>query len=498
MVWTVHNGFPFDETQLAVAEVAQTSVRTTSVSSRSLNSTRVQLRAREPFRNYRLLFIYVFVCSWSTGYADTTTDWPAFRGPGGRGIAEGFTLPTDWNADPDSGQLQGIRWQIPVPGLGHSSPVIFGDRIFLITAVASAGKAELKVGTGGDPNAADDNEEQTWLVLCYDKKNGQEIWRKSAYQGKPRATRHAKATHANTSVSVSEDGKYLLAFLGSEGLYCYDLDGQLIWQRDLGTINISKYGIGWGFASSPSICGDRIALVCDDPSDPFVMAMEVDTGKDIWRVSRKEICERSWGTPLIHANGKQTQVVVNGWPWIVSYDLDSGDELWRVEGGGDNPVPTPFEAHGWFYITNAHGADSPIYVVKPDARGDLTSKVGDTNEGLVWSIRRGGCYMSTPVVYGDYLYLGNSNGVVRCFHAKTGEKLFENRLGSNAGIIASLVAGDNKIYCASENGFVYVLAPGSEFKLLASNPVGEPCFATPALSEGKIYLRTTERLIAIE
>ena len=444
-----------------------------------------------------------------------STNWPSFRGTGARGVAEGFPVRTSWNAGrnegKDSNAVDNVLWQIEVPGLGHSSPVIFGDKVFLITAVARNGQAPLQVESGGKPTAADDNGEQDWLVLCYDKTSGKELWRKTAQQGKPRATRHAKATHANTSVSV--DGENVLAFLGSEGLHCFDMDGNLKWSRDLGVINISKYGIGWGFASSPAVHKDRIAIVCDDPENPFVAVLRLSDGTEVWRNSRKDICERSWGTPLIHSGVDATQIVVNGWPWILSYDLQSGKELWRIKGGGDNPIPSPFEAHGNIFVTNAHGGPAPIFVVRPNARGDLSSEITDeksdspkTNqdssnnksESIVWSVEKGGSYMSTPVVYGDYIYLGNSNGVVRCFHALTGAKIYEKRLDRGAGIIASLIASDGKVFCASENGNVYVLQAGPEFKVLATNPMSEPCLASPAISSGVLFFRTTKRLIAIQ
>ncbi len=438
-----------------------------------------------------------------TIYAQEATDWPGFRGLGARGVAEGFPLRTAWNADSKSGELEGVLWQIPIPGLGHSSPVVFGDKVFLITAIADAGEAELQVGPGGNTNAAEDGGSQSWVVFCFDKTTGQEIWSKTAHQGPPKATRHTKATHANTSVCV--DGQNVLVFLGSEGMYCYDMAGNLRWSRDLGVIDVSKYGIGWGYASSPALFKDRIAIVCDDPKQPYAAVLSLKDGQELWRVSRSEICERSWGTPLLHTENDTTQMIVNGWPWIVSYDLATGKELWRIEGGGDNPVPTPFEAHGWIYITNAHGGKAPIYVIKPDARGDLSAaELGDSSraersaDAIVWSNDQGGCYMSTPVVYGDYLYLGNSNGVLRCFHAKTGEKIYEERLGAAAGVIASLVAADGKVICASENGTVYVLRPGPKFEVLAKNSIGEPCFATPAISADVLYIRSTKRLIAIK
>ncbi|MGH1362713.1 MAG: FG-GAP-like repeat-containing protein [Calditrichia bacterium] len=424
-------------------------------------------------------------------------NWPSFRGPSATGIADGFPTRRSWNADSTAGEIKGVLWRAEIPGLGHSSPIVFGDRIYVASAISEQGDAPLMVGRGGKSTAASDSGKQSWVVFCYNKKTGKEIWRRTARQGEPQASRHMKATHANTSLAT--DGKSLVAFFGSEGLYCYDLDGKLLWEKDLGVINISKYGIGWGYSSSPVVHDGRIALVCDDPANPFVVVLQLSDGKELWRVSRKDICERSWGTPLIHSSKQKTQLIINGWPWVVSYDLESGEEIWKIRGGGDNPVPTPFEANGWIYVTNAHGGKSPIYVIRPEATGDITPSIeAPANEGIVWSVERGGSYLSTPVVYGEYLYLGNTNGSVRCFNAITGEMLFQERLDIGAGIISSLVAADGKIYCASENGKVYVLAAGPEFKLLSRNEMGEPCFATPAISEGVVYFRTTGSLVAIK
>jgi outer membrane protein assembly factor BamB len=423
-------------------------------------------------------------------------DWPSFRGPHGKGVSTGHPLPTSWNADPAAGPVTGIRWKSPVPGLGHSSPVIVDGRIYVATAVRKTGKAPLKLGVGGESTAADDSEEQAFVVLAYDAGTGREVWRRTAREGQPRTTRHQKATHANTTLAT--DGSRLVAFFGSEGLYCYDLAGRLLWSRDLGVINVSKYGIGWGYASSPAIHGRRIALLCDDPGDPYLVVLNLDDGKEVWRVSRKGICERSWGTPLIHAAGSAVQVVANGWPWSVSYDLETGKERWRIGDGGDNPIPTPFEANGWLYLTSAHGGKAPVYAIRPEARGDLTPGGDRVNEGLVWAAKGMGAYISTPVVYGDYIYLAAANGVIRCLNARTGEKKFEERLpGGSRQIYASLVAGDGKVYVCSLEGDVNVLRAGPAFEVLACNQMGEPCFATPAILNGTVYFRTTGSLVAI-
>ncbi len=413
--------------------------------------------------------------------------WLAFRGSGGRGVADANPLPTAWDATSNDSVL----WRAPVPGLGHSSPIIWDRRIFVPTAVQSTGEPPLLLGRDGAPNAAEDVE-QSWLVLGYDRASGAGLWRTTARKGIPRAARHLKATHSNTTLST--DGQRLVAFFGSEGLYCYDLDGNLLWDRDLGVINISKYGIGWGYASSPTIHQNRIVLICDDPSGPFITVLSLSDGRELWRQSRNGISERSWGAALIHAGQTRTQIVANGWPWIVSYDLETGEELWRLPGGGDNPIPSPFVANGLLYITNAHGGKAPIYAIRPDdARGELTPD----SDAVAWSVESGGSYISTPVVYGDYIYLGNTNGVVRCFHAKTGEVAYQTRLDPGASVLSSLVAGDGKVYCASEDGLVYVLKAGPDFEILARNPLGEPCFATPAIADGTMYFRTTRSLIAI-
>ncbi len=444
-----------------------------------------------------VLLIAFLVISPAVLEANEEQNWSSFRGTDGRGVADGFSVRSSWNVDSAAGKIEGVSWRRDVPGLGHASPTIFGDRIFLATAIAEQDDVPLMLGRGGKPTAADDNGEQSWVILCYDKRSGEELWRRTAYQGRPRATRHVKASHANTSVVT--DGRHLVAFFGSEGLYCYTLDGDLLWKKDLGVVDISKYGIGWGYSSSPAVHKDRIVLVCDDPDNPYIVTLRLSDGKELWRVSRDGICERSWGTPMIHSSPEKTQVVVNGWPWIVSYDLATGEEIWKIKGGGDNPVPTPFESNGWIYITSSHGGQSPIYVVRPEAQGDITpSAEKPANESIVWSTTKGGSYMSTPVVYKGHLYLGNTNGTVRCFNASTGQKIYEERLEVGAGIFSSLVAADDKIYCASENGTVYVLAAEPEFTVLARNALGEPCFATPAISEGVLYFRTTGSLIAIQ
>lgn len=432
-----------------------------------------------------------------TAYASKgAQNWPAFRGAGARGVADGYPTAATWNADASAGDLSGVLWKAEVPGLGHSSPIIWENRIFVATAVRLAGKAPLRIGYYGDTKAAQDNDEQRWMILCFDKKTGKPLWERTLRTSKPGAARHEKATHANTTIVT--DGKRLVAFFGSEGLYCLDLNGKLLWSKDLGVVNISKYGIGWGYGSSPALYRDRIVLQCDDPANPFIAAFRLSDGTELWRTPRKGDCERSWGTPLIHNDGGRVQVVANGWPFIVSYDLKNGRELWRLSGGGDNPIPTPFVADGLIVVTNAHGGKAPLYAIRPDARGDITLSDGQTSsDSIVWSVPNGGTYISTPVVYNGYIFLANHNSILRCFDFKTGGKMYEERLGLDSACSASLVAADGKIYCPAEEGVVYVLKAGAGFEVLAKNQMGEPCLATPAVSEGVLYFRTSGSLLAI-
>jgi outer membrane protein assembly factor BamB len=429
--------------------------------------------------------------------AAASAHWPAFRGPNGSGVADGYPMPTRWNADPAAGGEAGIVWKTPIPGLGHSSPIIWNDRIWLATAVRNAGEAPLRLGLYGDGDAADDNGVQRWMIYCLDTATGRVVWTRTLRTGKPRAERHMKATHANTTLVT--DGRHLVSFFGSEGVHCHTLEGDLLWSRELGVINVSKYGIGWGFGSSPTLFRDRILLQCDSPDDPYLVALSLSDGKELWRARRKDLCERSWATPFVHESGGRVQVVTNGWPFVVSYDFMTGKELWRLRAGGDNPIPTPIAAHGLIYVANGHGAESPLFAVHPDAAGDISLKADESrNAHIEWSVPRNGAYIVTPLVYGDLLYSATNNGVLRCYDAKTGARQYESRLGDGTSAFsASPVAGDGKIYWTSEDGDVYVVRAGRTFDLLAHNRMGESCLATPAVWRGTLFFRTRHHLVAI-
>jgi outer membrane protein assembly factor BamB len=279
------------------------------------------------------------------------------------------------------------------------------------------------------------------------------------------------------------------------------MNGKPIWQKDFGILDSGFFMVPeaqWAFASSPIIHDDRVIIQVDVQKDSFVAALDLATGKEIWRTARKDV--PTWSTPAVSTADGVNQVIVNGWKHIGGYDLSTGKELWRMEGGGDIPVPTPIASHGLIFITNSHGGKSPVYAVKPTAQGTITLKDAETsNAHIAWSAARDGAYMQTPLVYGDTLYVCKDNGVLSAFNVKTGERYFQTRLADGkTGFSASPVASNGRLYYTSEEGDVYVVRAGTTFEQLAVNPLGEVAMATPAISEGVMFFRTRGHLIAIE
>jgi outer membrane protein assembly factor BamB len=442
----------------------------------------------------------VAACAGVAGAAQV--NWPSFRGPGANGLAPGAATATAWNVQ----KSENVLWQTPIPGLGHSSPIIWGDRLYVTTAVNERKTAPLKVGLYGDPKSADDNDEQQWRVYCLDRKTGALLWQSTACQGVPPVKRHPKATHANCTMAT--DGTNVLAFFGSAGLYCYDLDGHLRWKKDLGILraNPTVYNdapdptgwmLEWGFASSPILFEGRLFVQCDVLTNGFVAAFNAADGRELWRTRRDDTA--TWSTPNICTAGPRPQLIVNGWKHMGGYDLQTGKEIWRLSGGGDCPVPTPLMWRDLIFLVSAHGPRSPIYAVRADAVGDISLRAGaSTNQYLAWSVRRGGSYMQTPLVYGDFLYNCQTDGVLSCYQAATGSLVYKERLGSGGdGFTASPVASNGKLYFTSERGAVYVVKPGAAFTVLATNQMDEICMATPAISRETLFFRTQGHVIAI-
>jgi outer membrane protein assembly factor BamB len=293
----------------------------------------------------------------------------------------------------------------------------------------------------------------------------------------------------------------VVSFFGSEGLYCHDFNGTLLWKKDFGILDAAFFRVPraqWGFASSPIIHDGVVLLQCDVLKNSFLAALDLETGKILWKKPRNDL--PAWSSPAVYSDGSKTQVLVNGYRNIGGYDFRTGAELWRFHGGGDIPVPTPVTGHGLAFITNAHGKSAPIYAIKLDSRGDVSLEDGKaSSEQVPWSVNRGGAYMQTPILYGDYFYNCRDNGVLACFEAKTGRLVFQARLGSGfGGFTGSPVASGGKIYYVSEVGDVVVIKAGvPELKILAKNPLGEICLSTPAISNGELFFRTRTQLISI-
>jgi outer membrane protein assembly factor BamB len=421
-------------------------------------------------------------------------DWPQFRGTDASGIAEGFSLPTTWDAKRGTN----VIWKTSIPGLGLSSPIVWGDEIFLTTAISGKVDASLKIGLYGDITSVQDNTPHEWRLYALEKETGRVKWQRTVYQGVPKIKRHTKNSHANSTLAT--DGERLIAFFGSEGLYAYDLTGQQLWKKDLGVLDAGFYMVPeaqWETGSSPVIHDGRVIVQADVQKNSFLAMFDAKDGREVWRVARNDV--PTWSTPTILRVGSQTHILVNGMRHVGAYDFGTGKEIWKLSGGGDIPVPTPVASGGLVYITNAHGSDSPVYAIRETATGDVSLKNPETsNAGVVWTAPRSGGYMCTPLVYRGLVYIVRFNGVLNVFDAKTGDKKYEARLaGATSAFTSSPVANDGKVYISSEDGQVFVIAAGSKYEVIAMNEMSTPILATPAISEGRLFLRTGDQVMAI-
>jgi outer membrane protein assembly factor BamB len=423
-------------------------------------------------------------------------NWPSFRGERASGVADGQPTPTKW----DAVKGENIAWKVAIPGLSLASPIVWGDRVFVVTAVSSdPAKETFRHGLYGDVDPAADVSKHAWKVYALDKRSGKIIWERVAHEGVPKTKRHTKSSQASSTPAT--DGKYVVAFFGSEGLYTYDWSGKLLWSKDLGLMNAGWFydpDYEWGSASSPIIYKNMVIVQCDRQKDSFIAAFDVKTGKQIWRTERDEI--PSWGTPTIYENPqtKRAELIAHATKFIRGYDPLSGKELWRLGPNSEVTAPTPFVAHDLIYVTNGYRFIQPIYAIRPGAKGDISLQ-GDATQSdhIAWSTKNGGPYMPTPVVYGELLYTTNNSGILTVYNAKSGERVYRQRIGSGGAYSASVVAADGKIYFTSEDGEIFVIKAGNKYELLAQNPMGEVLMATPAISDGIIFIRGLKHLFAI-
>ncbi len=420
--------------------------------------------------------------------------WPSFRGPQASGMAERQNLPDRW----DGKTRENILWRTPIPGLAHSSPVVWGQRIFVTSASSSDPNATFRPGLYGDGDASKDRSRHRWIIYALDKRAGKVLWERVAHEGVPVDKRHIKSTYANSTPAT--DGRIVVAWFGSQGVFAYDVNGRFLWKVDLGRLDLGAYDIPtyeWGPASSPIIWNNLVILQCDTQSDSFILALDANSGKTVWKTERDEL--PSWGTPTVAMTSVGPVLVANASNYIRGYDPRTGKELWRLGGSSKITAPTPVFSDDMFVIVSGRAPERPIFAVKAGARGDLTLPEGkSSSEAIAWSHTGRGSYMPTPLIYNGILYVLANNGLLDAYNWQTGEELYRQRLPLvGSGFSASPVAADGKLYLSNEDGEMLVIAAGQKFAHIATNSMGEMLMATPALSEGVMYVRSSTSLFAI-
>jgi outer membrane protein assembly factor BamB len=416
-------------------------------------------------------------------------NWPGWRGDG-LGISSETNLPQKWSEN------EGVMWKTPIPGAGHSSPIVWGDRVFVTTGLPEDPNVETFRGgvfMGGDRSKPDASE-YAYRVICLNADNGDILWSQAVVRQTPKTRRHTKNTYA--SETPVTDGKVVFASFGSSGLYALDFEGAVLWQRDLGLL---RGRTGWGTSSSPILYRNTVIVNCDSDDDSYIAAFDKATGDPVWRSERDE--GASWGTPfLFKANGRAT-VVTNATRRMRGYEADTGKLLWEYGGGSRISVPSPVSTQGLVFLSSGHNMmrQCPIIAVHAEAMGDITPPRGQsTSDGVAWSHGSGGPYVTSPIAIGDYLYVPLDKGVLACYEARTGKTVYEDqKLGTRNTVTASPMAADGKLYLQTEDGECYIIKQGPVFEILGVNKLDETFCASPAVSAGRIYLRGRKHLYCV-
>lgn len=421
----------------------------------------------------------------STSSADRF--WPQWRGPLGNGVAPHARPPLEWS------ETSNVRWKVELPGRGSSTPIVWGDVVFVTTAVPSdkplkprtapaAPRADLR----RNPEVGPASQSQAFVVMAIGRDDGKLRWRKTVREEFPHEGSHKDGTFA--SPSAVTDGERLYASFGSRGLYCLDFKGRLLWEKDLGLMT-TKMSFGEG--ASPALHGDQLVVNWDHEGDSFVVAFDKKTGKELWRTPRDE--KTTWATPLVVAHGGTTQVVTGATSRTRSYDLASGRLLWEGPGLTQNTIPSPVFGDGLLYLTSGFRG-SALYAVKLAlAKGDITG-----TPAIAWSYDKDTPYVPSPLLYQGGLYFLKSNSAILTrLDAATGEKHFSERLEPLSNVYASPVAADGRVYVVSREGVTAVLQAGRELKVLSVNTLEDGFDASPALVDGDIYMRGKKWLYRI-
>lgn len=414
--------------------------------------------------------------------AQSDAHWPQWRGPFFNGMARG-DAPTVWS------DTKNIKWKAQIPGRGFSTPVIWGERIFLTTAIPSgkaaeeSAPAEGRRGGGGGPLV-----EHRFEVLCLDRKTGKVLWQRTAKVATPHEGYH-RAYGSFASNSPITDGRYVYAFFGSRGLYCYDFNGKLIWEKDFGVQ--MKMRLAFGEGAAPLLLRDQLFVVFDHEGESFIVSVDKRNGKELWRSQREE--RSSWSTPLAIEHNGRTEIIVSATNKVRSYDARTGKILWESAGLGANVIPVPVYHNGMVYVMSGY-RDPKLMAIKLGKEGDITG-----SDAIAWSHTRGLAYTTSPVLYDNKLYVVTDNGMVSAFNATTGEPFYaQTRLPKSYNLKASPVGANGKLYLATEDGDVVVLKMGEKFEVLSVNTLEDQIFiATPVIAAGEIYLRGQNTLFCI-
>ncbi|REJ76795.1 MAG: serine/threonine protein kinase [Acidobacteria bacterium] len=447
----------------------------------------------------------------SPAWSLSTDNWPSFRGADALAVADDDPrLPITWST------TENVAWKAEVPGLAWSSPVVWGDLVYVTTVVSEGEIEEPRMGlyfpygspeSGGMPTKDGQLMERSrdvhqWWVYAFRFEDGEVAWKTQVHQGIPRWDRHLKNTYG--SETPVTDGKRIYAYFGNLGVFALDAkSGELQWEKRFAP---KKTRLGWGPAASPVVHGNSLFIVNDNEEESYVVALDTATGNEGWKVARDE--ESNWATPFVWEHDGRTEVITVGSNLVRSYDLE-GKELWRLSGMDSITIPQPFSEHGLLYITSGYIGDKikPVFAIRPGATGDISLEEGqNSNEYVVWYNDSAGPYHPTPLVYGDYYFTLLDLGFFTVHDAKTGEELYftdsqkQNKevrqrvARGSGGFTASPWAYNGKIFVLSEDGDTYVIDTEKDFEVVGTNPLDEVAMSTPAVANGSLFIRTRSHL----
>ncbi len=416
-------------------------------------------------------------------------NWPQFRGSKSLGTAEGASLPEKWSA------TENVAWKTDIPGRGWSSPIVWGNRVFLTSVVNKGDGEPPKKGLyfGGERKTP--TSEHEWKLFCLDLNSGKVLWDQTVYHGTPKTSIHLKNTFA--SETPVTDGERVYALFGSLGIYCYDMAGKPVWSKSFEPHATRN---GWGTAASPALYRDRIYIVNDNEEQSYLLALDKRTGKEIWRVDRDE--KSNWSSPFIWEHDGKAEIVTAGTGKVRSYDLD-GKLLWWLTGMSSITIATPYAEKGLLYISSGYVGDRkrPIYAIKPGASGDITLPTDQTSSDYIaWSRPAVAPYNPSTLSYDGRLYVLYDFGMLSCFNAAAGDQLVDKeRLPNGFHFTSSPWAYNGKVFCLNEDGLTFVLRAGDKFEIIRTNPLAEDdmCMATPAIAGDRLIIRTSARVYCI-